>query len=180
MYLEKKTYIKNWSYMDKKDHYKITITKGGKKREDIDTSKINYIVEEAGYWRKANAIHAWFVANCGDNKDECQIMYVGETELRILLDNCNKIIKGCKLIKGKVVTGQKIVNGKFIDQMEDGKVMTNPKLAQKLLPTQEGSFFGNTNYDEWYMNTIKETKKIIEEALKSIDNGAEIYYQASW
>ena len=29
-----------------------------------------------GYWRKANAIHNWFVQNVQDNRDECQKSYV--------------------------------------------------------------------------------------------------------
>ena len=37
--------------------------------------------KETGYWRKANAIHAWFVKNCGGGVDECQRMEVTQTKL---------------------------------------------------------------------------------------------------
>ena len=180
MYLEKRIYVKNWSHNPKKDEVKISVKKGAKKHPNIDTSKVSYIIEEAGYWRKANAIHAWFVEHCGKGNDDCNPYWVSSEDLKDLLDRCNQIIEGCKLVKGKVANGQRMVKGKWVNQMEDGKVMTNSELAHELLPTQEGFFFGGTDYNEWYMNDIIETKKIVEEALKSIEVGAEIYYQASW
>jgi len=149
MYLEKKTYVKNWDHMKEKDLTKITVKRNGKPREDIDTKAITYITEEIGYWRKANAVHNFFVEKCGDGEDKCQQMYVDNDVLVELLDICKKIIK-------------------------------NPKLAKKLLPTKEGFFFGSYHYDEWYLNGIKATKKICIKAIKAIKNGAEIYYQASW
>ena len=34
----------------------------------------SYIVRtEAGYWRKANQIHGWFVNKCQDGVDDCQL-----------------------------------------------------------------------------------------------------------
>jgi hypothetical protein len=35
-----------------------------------DTVRVRFTV---AYWRKANAIHGWFVDNCQDGVDECQI-----------------------------------------------------------------------------------------------------------
>ena len=38
------------------------------------------------YWRKANAIHQWFVDNCGKGIDECQPIYVSRQDLEDLRD----------------------------------------------------------------------------------------------
>ena len=48
---------------------------------------------EVGYWRKANAIHNWFVNNCGDGEDTCQQMYVSLEKLKELLDACKQVSK---------------------------------------------------------------------------------------
>jgi hypothetical protein len=38
-----------------------------------------------GYWRKANAIHRWFVENCQDGEDDCREASVSHDELEELL-----------------------------------------------------------------------------------------------
>lgn len=42
------------------------------------------------------------------------------------------------------------------------KVLANPELAQELLPTQSGFFFGGTDYDEWYVQDLENTVKQLE------------------
>lgn len=52
-------------------------------------SENNYTVSvevNAIYWRKANAIHQWFVDNCGKGIDECQRIYVQRKDLEDLRD----------------------------------------------------------------------------------------------
>lgn len=53
------------------------------------------------------------------------------------------------------------------------------KLADELLPTQSGFFFGSTDYDEWYLQTIDQTIEILEKLNLETTND-EFYYQASW
>ncbi len=66
------------------------------------------------------------------------------------------------------------------------KVKNDPKLAPKLLPTQSGFFFGGTDYDEYYMNDIDNTIKIIEEIFteeplwEQYGYPPTFYYQSSW
>ena len=61
--------------------------------------------------------------------------------------------------------------------IEDGRYIKNSRIAQKLLPTTEGYFFGGIGYDEYYLRDIKETKVIITNALKE---KGDIHYQSSW
>jgi len=37
-------------------------------------------------WRKANAIHGWFVQNCQDGIDDCRYAYVSQEQLQELID----------------------------------------------------------------------------------------------
>lgn len=55
--------------------------------------KISEIILELGYWRKANAIHNWFVKNCQDGVDECQKTFVTKDQLQKLLDVCKEVQK---------------------------------------------------------------------------------------
>jgi hypothetical protein len=58
------------------------------------------------------------------------------------------------------------------------KVTADNSLAELLLPSASGFFFGGTNYDEWYFEDVKNTISILEDALQS--KGGEIYYSSSW
>ena len=42
------------------------------------------------YWRKANAIHGWFVDNVQDGKDDCKEYYVTKEQLQALRELCQK------------------------------------------------------------------------------------------
>ncbi len=57
------------------------------------------------------------------------------------------------------------------------KVQADHSLADALLPSANGFFFGNTDYDEWYYNDIENTIKILEEALAE---DGDFYYTSSW
>jgi len=92
MYLDKETYVKNWDFQKSEEKHEITIKKGGEVVEDINPTKIKFIVEEVGYWRKANAIHNWFVQNIQDGVDNCQRSYVSRKELQQLLTLVEKIL----------------------------------------------------------------------------------------
>lgn len=67
------------------------------------------------------------------------------------------------------------------------QVQTNHALAPNLLPTQEGFFFGPTDYGDYYFEDIDNTIKIIEPLLAFMkhkwdeqDYIWEVYYEASW
>jgi len=186
MYLTKRIYI-GGNYEHNKVSGEINISKNGKPVK-VDLSKVTYIEESAGYWRKANQIHKWFVENVQDGNDDCGSYDVSEEKLNELLSICKKIKSKCKLIDGKVVNGQtanRSTGMKLVDNIEDGKVMQNSHIAAKLLPSASGFFFGSTNYDQWYMQDIDGTIQIIEDILseKQPDKDYldfEISYHASW
>lgn len=150
MYLSKKYYIGN-KYRKPEQRIKVVVPKNQADASSpvsgIHTKKISEITEEAAYWRKANAIHKWFVDNIQGGEDDCREYYVPREQLQELVDICDKII-------------------------------ANHDLAPKLLPTQVGFFFGGDEYDEYYFGTLKETKKMLVEALKNEDGN--FYYQSSW
>lgn len=107
------------------------------------------ITVEVAYWRKANAIHKWFVENCCDFNDDCCEHYVSRLKLEELLNTCKEI-------------------------------MENKNMAEKLLPTQEGFFFGDTDYNDSYYDDIELTIEQITNILKTSEPSDYFVYQASW
>ncbi len=147
----------------------------------VNKKRVSYIIEDAGYWRKANAIHQWFVTNVQDGKDDCGEYYVTEDKLRQLLELCNRVLAASKPVKGKVTNGYRITaGGEQVPILEDGETIEDSSVAEELLPTQGGFFFGSTEYNQYYLEDIRNTKKIIEDALKDAGEGVEFYYSASW
>lgn len=178
MYLSKKTYVKNWEHQSDEEKHNITVLKGGKPRQDIKPERISYIEEEVAYWRKFNALHAWFVNNCGDGEDTCQEMYVDEEKIKEILGilkEVKEILDNSKLVKKTIKTW----NGESveIDVYECEEEVT------KLFSPQSGFFFGSTEINEWYKNDVIDAIEVFEEILKEEElngNDGEYYYRASW
>jgi hypothetical protein len=179
MYLVKKTYVKNHRFTKPEERYQVTVTKGGEPA-DVNPERITAITEEVAYWRKANHIHKWFVDNVQDGADDCKEYYVTREELQELLSRCEKVIAASELVDGKVTNGYTYDKEKgMVPIIEDGKVIANPSVAQELLPTQDGFFFVNTDYDAWYLDDVKETVEMLKLILGEGDSGS-FYYQSSW
>lgn len=140
------------------------------------------IMEQVGYWRKANQIHNFFVENVQDGEDDCKYHHECTKEiLEDLLDRCYKVLTGSIMMLGQVKNGQQYVDEKWVDCMEPGKVIINPEVAEELLPSCGGFFFGSTSYDEWYLEDIKDTIDIIENVLKTTDFKTQmLFYVSSW
>lgn len=92
MYLTAERYMSK--YFDAADSEKITAINeifNVEGEEDGDYGAQSVIFKVA-YWRKANAIHQWFVDNVQDGVDECQKAYVSREQLQTLVDLCKEII----------------------------------------------------------------------------------------
>ena len=83
MYLNKKTYVGST-----RNKLKINGLKS-----QIDITRVKYIVEDIAYWRKANAIHQWFVNNVQNAEDDCKPYNVSNEQLKKLLELCVQVLK---------------------------------------------------------------------------------------
>jgi len=149
MYLYRKSWVDSSEWVKPEHRTEIKITTGGK---EVDTSKIRYIVEEVGYWRKANAIHKWFVDNVQGGEDDCGEYTVTHEQLEKLKSVCEAVLK----------------------DLEKGEVT----LAESELPTQTGFFFGDTDYGQYYKADLKDTIEICDRALS--DPNSQLTYTSSW
>jgi len=150
-------------------------------------------VEDVGYWRKANAVHGWFVRECANGVDECQPIPVSREQLQKLRQDCNNSLAD----SDKAVISQPADATYTLDEnnqpqsgMDFVKLIQEHMEAQMALkgttiesndplaPTA-GFFFGSTEKDQYYYQDLTETIDIIDTALGLSDDW-EIIYQASW
>ena len=114
-----------------------------------------------GYWRKANAIHGWFVENVQDGRDECQKSYVSPQNLRDLREACEAVLA-----------------------TQNNSLVSVSEVAEEwCLAPKAGFFFGSTEYDEFYFQDLRYTVETINrlENKGVFDNAwTDIEYQASW
>ena len=54
--------------------------------------RLKEVEYEVAYWRKANAIHNWFVKNVQDGKDECEKFDVSIEQLQSLVSACKSVL----------------------------------------------------------------------------------------
>jgi hypothetical protein len=118
-----------------------------------------------GYWRKANAIHNWFVQNVQDGEDDCKEYYVCPDYIQELYDVVCEVL-------------------------ESGSA----EVAADKLPPQSGFFFGGTEIDEWYFSDLEYTKRMLQPLIDAYNQAKELgpksythpiyqyefYYQSSW
>lgn len=145
---EKKYSMKEWCGHEKPSDELIEYYSELVKRDKYGFINIK---EEVAYWRKANAIHQWFVDNVQNGKDDCDVHR--------------------ELTKSDLLTLRDLAH----------EVLCDPDKAEELLPTQSGFFFGSTEYDEWYMEDLKSTIDQLDEIIKNTDFNTEaLYYVSSW
>lgn len=122
----------------------------------VESDKVVSVTEEVGYWRKANHIHKWFVDNVQNGTDDCKKWEVSLVDIQDLRDVCEKVLAN----------------------------ENNTALAEQLLPREEGFFFGDQIYNEWYYSDIKDTLKIIDNVLGDKNGNGKLpfrlFYQSSW
>ena len=83
MYLNKNTYVGS-----SKNKLNINGIKS-----QIQIPRVKYIVEEIAVWRKANAIHRWFVNNVQNGEDDNRLYDVSAEQLKQLLTLCKQVLE---------------------------------------------------------------------------------------
>ena len=161
-------------YADMREGKKVTIEKSSALEDALDAigfqdAPIDHAYNHMTYvfplltWRKANAIHKFFVDEVQNGNDNCERYWVSLENLKELLTRINEILK-----------------------IEDKEERITK--ASKILPTDnEGCFFGSLDYGDWYFQDLERTKNTLDKLFayekkmsgtgKCFDN---FYYQSSW
>lgn len=110
MYLYAERFISE--YLNKDDADKIPKVK--ELFPELKDFEIRNIRAEVAYWRKANAIHRWFVENVQDGNDDCGTYYVSKEKIQELLELVNEVLKN----KGKASSALPTQSGFFFGSTE--------------------------------------------------------------
>ena len=97
------------------------------------------LYSEVAYFRKVNFLLPYF-----NYEENCSEVVIDKCEVEELIDDCKRVI-----------------NAKDTDIAES--------IANELLPTEAGFFFGNTDYDEWYFKDVQEVMDKFTEILNDFD-----------
>lgn len=145
MYLTEKIYVKNWDHTPEEHRVAITATRGGK--PFVKVEKIEYLETEAAYWRKANAIHLWFVKNVQDGADDCGQHYVSEEKLKELVDTCQQVLDNRELAHELLPTTSGFFFGSTeYDEWYFKDLEYTVKTLTELLDEPEGSFYYQSSW----------------------------------
>ncbi|NBQ50347.1 MAG: hypothetical protein EBR05_09070 [Marivivens sp.] len=119
------------------------------------TTKIYDVIS----WRKANAIHKWFVDNVQDGQDDCGRYPVSIEQLHKLRFACHAAL----------------------DCYEKGDM----EGAASEMPTTSGFFFGCTDYDDYYAEDLHNTSVVCSKLIKTLKANEgrgyfTVEYESSW
>lgn len=107
MYLSAKKYVKDWKHNYPNEVIpENTVSRVTSRLLGIPDGSVTYVEAEAAYWRKANQIHNWFVANVQGGEDECKPHYVSRDDLKKLRQLCRKVELDNSLAKELLPTGE--------------------------------------------------------------------------
>lgn len=117
---------------------------------DIHDLKVSVVTADVMYWRKANAIHNWFVKNAQNGVDECQRTHLSIGTIQSLLDTIRKVLANRELA------------------------------LELLPPTMGFFFGSNELDDHYWHELEYTATTLEEDVLSDKYKGWEFYYQSSW
>ena len=121
------------------------------------TCKGKLASEASIYWRKANAIHGWFVKNAQQGIDDCRTYSVDLNQLRQLVSTCLKVKAAWQAAVDCSNYEDVYINDVLRDMVGD------------LLPPTQGFFFGGCDIDADYMGDVQFTADRLTEILSHPD-----------
>jgi hypothetical protein len=152
MYLHAKNYVSGWAHEQDKSEFNAlkALYPQVEISEDSPSIELSFTV---GYWRKANAIHNWFVENVQKGRDDCGSYYVDTESLIALKEACQ--------LELLVPAGGK---------------------GGGVLEPVAGFFFGNAERDDWYYSSLSNTIEIVDKclALSQLGSRWSFEYHSSW
>ena len=150
MYLYAKRYLADYNPADKaiKDEISDKLPSPYKGVKEIKS--------EIAYWRKANAIHKWFVDNCQDGVDECQESYVPLEKLSTLVELCKIVLadpsRASELLptQGGFFFGSTDYDPGYVDDLVHTVQILEPLLQYNVVETLQEE---NGNWNFYYQSS---------------------------
>lgn len=164
MYLYAERYVAGWKHYEdgERNEYERLIQQFGMQEFVDDHSPSAVVKFTVAYWRKANAIHGWFVREVQGGEDECVPHDVGRDQLKDLRSLCQDVL---------------LTKERYGDKLGADRGM-------KLLPPISGFFFGVSDISEWYWedleNTVSQLDRVFAMPVSENDWKWSFTYRSSW
>lgn len=154
-YLYRREYVGGWDWKDSTD---------SDKRE---RAMYNNIIEYLGVDRVEGSPHA-YIDVCVAYWRKANAIHKWFCDLDGGRDECQDI----RVTRDQLIQLRKLCLS----------VIRQPVSAASTLPTQPGFFFGSCEYDDWYMENMKNTVAQLDKVLESVseDSWTDFIYRASW
>lgn len=178
MYLEVSRNVYNSSYSPSEEYEALQSfindnMVGSPLKLDRDSFQVAGVNMQVACWRKANAIHNWFVENCQGGVDECQETHIEVEQLEELISNCSEVLE---LLNPYYGAGEE--EASIPDEVRES--------VEEILTPTSGFFFGSTDIDAWFYDDVKYTHDRLDEIVKWVNSEQRdkrfwnITYQSSW
>lgn len=136
MFLTANRYLSQYDELDAPLAEKIQSLAGLKKH------KVKSIRIDAMYWRKANAIHGWFVQNVQDGNDDCREYELSREDLNHLLNNCRKVLQNRKLAEELLPVTEGFFFGSYdYDDWYFQYIQETEQAIQEILETFDNNYY---------------------------------------
>lgn len=165
--------------------------------EEVKKLKRGVYARSDVYFRKVNFVYAFFAPYLEDER-----CIVTKDLVEELVENCKQVIAAGQ--KAKVLDENEEINPLLYYQYKEGENWINitkerrdeeeeriakltetlstewVELAEKLLPTQAGFFFGSTDYSPYYLADVVDVKNQFTKLLANWKEGEVVYNIMSW
>lgn len=144
MYLTRKHYVKRWDHQTPEEKPVVSVSVGGLIVPGIQLEKVSYVLERVAYWRKANAVHKWFVDKCAYGVDNCKPVRVERGDMERLVADCKSVLADHKLSNELLPTESGFFFGStdydeyYFSHLADTVATLEPLLAQEEPSTSRG------------------------------------------
>lgn len=142
MYLYRKVNVQNWDGTPRERRFAVEVTRGGK--PVLDGSQVICVVEEVGYWRKANAVHRWFVETVAGGIDDCRLISVRYEQLAELKQLVDQVLAKPERGPELLPTGAGFFFG---SPHYDEDYLTDLRLTAEILDRALASSLGDFEYE---------------------------------
>lgn len=124
-----------------------------------------------GYFRKVNFLMEFF-----HYEGNCEYQEIPKRKLEALRDACLEISE---------MKPEKVVYIKAKQQWESDRVEkvlsdADQERCAEILPTQSGFFFGNTDYNQWYLDDVKEVLAWVTGVLEKLADDEVVLMYCWW
>ena len=161
---------------DKQEKIRKEVTAYYKKEPTMEQHNIS----DVGYFRKVNFLIPFF-----SYSENCEFKEIAKSELEDLKERTDKLsaIKPVRKVKHWYREEDKSKPNPVENKdywVENIYRKADKELAEDLLPSQSGFFFGSTEYNQWYWQDVKEVNEWVTDLLENLKDDEMVLMYCWW